>query len=174
MQIHIGSRANTFFARVFGFFGAGTALIGALTAFGAHRIAVAQPGSSELGLRIAGLALVAIGAWMLAWTVRQLRAIGTIAIGDDRGWTLITRGGTRIAAPVGDAALELRGRNVWVIYSAVPRRLNVCDGWLVIGDRRWRMPKIAPSAYDDVLRELGISGSAPRNNDARYVVRRAA
>ena len=173
-RIDIGSGANAFFVRVFGFFGGSVALLGVLTAAAAHKIAVTQPGASETGLRVTGLVGLAIGAWMLSWTSRQLRAVGAIAIADDRSWTLITRAGKRIAVPAGEVALELRGRNVWVIYSAIPRRLNVCDGWLVIGGQRWRVAKIAPSAYDDVLHALGISEQAPRNGDARYVVRRAA
>lgn len=172
--IAIAPRVSTVFVVVFGLFGVGGLAIGVMLVAGADKVAAATPGTSETAIGVMGVVAIALSLSIAAWTWRQLTAVCGFQIADG-AWTVITRCGKRttVVRPA-RASLELRGFNVWLFWSVVPRRINVCTGTLVLDDRRFRLAQIAPTAYDEVLHGLGIPAKAPRNTRERYDIVRAA
>ena len=167
-------RASTVFVLVFGLFGVGGLAIGVMLVAGADKVAVAMQGANATGILVMGVVAIAISLAILRWTWRQLSAGCELDIADDGAWTVISRFGRRTTVRPTRASLELHGFNVWLFWSPLPRRINVCSGTLVLDDRRFRLVQIAPTAYDRVLQELGISAKAPRNSRERYDLLRAA
>jgi len=173
-NISIVGRASTFFVVTFGLFGVGGLAIGVMLVAGAGKVAAAVHGATAARIGVAGAVVIAISLAIGGWTWRQLSAVCAFELADDGTWTLITRRGKRTSVRPARVSLELRGFNVWLFWSALPRRINVCTGAVVLDDRRYRLAQVAPTAYDRVLGELGISAKAPRNTRERYDVLRAA
>lgn len=173
-NISIVGRASTFFVAVFGLFGVGGLAIGVMLVAGAGKVAAALHGTTATRIGVTGVVVIAVSLAIGGWTWRQLTAVCGFEIADDGTWTLITRRGKRTGVRPGRVSLELRGFNVWLFWSALPRRINVCSGAVVLDDRRYRLAQVAPTAYDRVLAALGVSAKAPRNTSERYDVLRAA
>ncbi len=151
------------------FFGAGGVLIGALQAGGARQVARATQ-SSATDMVIGGVAIFAIGLFVLVASIRQWRAIERIRIEDDGAWTLVPRAGRaiRIAADR-ELRLELRCRRVFFTWGSAPRIRDVVDGWVVAGEVRRRLAWSGPHSTDNVLGALGLDGGSPRRGqDRRY------
>lgn len=173
-SITIVGRASTFFVATVGLFGLGGLAIGVMLVAGAGKVAAAVHGTTATRIGVTGVLVTALSLAIGGWTWRQLSAVCGFEIADDGTWTLITRRGKRTSMRPGRVSLELRGFNVWLFWNVLPRRINVCTGAVVLDDQRFRLAQVAPTAYDDVLRGLGISAKAPRNTRERYDILRAA
>jgi len=172
--ITIVARASAVFVLVLGVFGVGGLAIGTMLVAGAAKVAAAMHGASAKGISVAGVVVIAASLAITTWTWRQLGAVCALEIAENNVWTVITRLGKRTVVRPTRASLELRGFNVWLFWGALPRRINVCAGTLVLDDRRFRLAQVAPTAYDRLLQTLGIASKAPRNSRERYDVLRAA
>lgn len=157
------------------FFGGSGVLIGGLQAGGAAQIAKAT-GAAASDMVIGGIAIAAIGMFVLVGCLRQWRAIERIRVEDDGTWVLMSRGGARLPVPPAvDLRLELRCKRVYFTWGTAPRIRDVVDGWVIAGPLRRRLAWSGPHTYDQALGQLGLRGSAPRKGEtASYERRRAA
>lgn len=157
------------------FFGAGGVLIGGLQAGGARQIATATDGTVS-DMVIGGIAIAAIGLFVLIGCIRQWRAIDRIRVDDDGTWVLTSRAGAKLTIPPEvELRLALRCRRVYFTWGTAPRIRDVVDGWLTAGSVRRRLAWSGPRTYDQALGQLGLAGGAPRRGeDATYERPRAA
>src|SRR3569623_733299 len=139
-NISIVGRASTFFVVTFGLFGVGGLAIGVLLVAGAGKVAAAVHGATAARIGVAGAGVSAISLAIGGWTWRQLSAVCAFELADDGTWTLITRRGKRSSVRPARVSLALRGFIVWLFWSALPRRINVCTGAVVLDDLREPIP----------------------------------
>lgn len=169
-RVEIAPRAATAFLWLLVVFSVGGLVIGALLAGGAGNIARVQ-GGSAVTYMISGAVLGVLGAVVLAYARRQMRAIREIVV-DERGWTLVDRRGrTATFARGAEVELFLRCRREVYTMGAVPRIRDVVDGFIRSGATSRRLAPSGPVTYGEVLPQLGIRAAAPpRGHTERHRV----
>ncbi len=167
-RAHLAHGVTGIFLIAFAFMAVMVLALGVLLCIGAGRVAAVQGGGTGTYYAM-GAVISVVGLFMLRITVRNWGAVAAIDVADDGSWTLRSRFGRVLGVVPADEGrlFELRGRTLFILAAAVPKRQPIVEGRLALrSGGGYRLAVSGPHTYDQALADLGYEDRAPRPGES--------